>query len=47
MNKIIGVTECLISLASHNCGFESRQVLMILTCDEAVQLAYGGSCNNK
>jgi hypothetical protein len=26
-------------LALHHCGFESRQGLLILTCEEAIQLA--------
>jgi hypothetical protein len=30
-------------LAPHRCGFESRQVLWILACEEAIQLAYGTS----
>jgi hypothetical protein len=30
-------------LAPHHCGFESRQGLWILSCDEANQLAYGTS----
>jgi hypothetical protein len=30
-------------LASHCCGFESRQGLWILSCEEAIQLAYGTS----
>jgi hypothetical protein len=30
-------------LVPHHCGFESRQGLWILTCDEAIQLAYGTS----
>jgi hypothetical protein len=28
-------------LALHHCGFESHQVLWILSCEEAIQLAYG------
>jgi hypothetical protein len=31
------------SLAPHRCGFESRQGLLILSCDETIQLAYGTS----
>ena len=31
----------LESLALHHCGFESHQVLGILSCDEAIQLSYG------
>jgi hypothetical protein len=27
-------------LALHGCGFESRQGLLILSCEEAIQLAY-------
>jgi hypothetical protein len=27
-------------LAPHRCGFESRQGLWILACEEAIQLAY-------
>jgi hypothetical protein len=30
-------------LAPHRCGFESRQGLCILSCEEAIQLAYGKS----
>jgi hypothetical protein len=30
-------------LAPHRCGFESRQGLRILSCEEAIQLAYGMS----
>jgi hypothetical protein len=30
-------------LAPHCCGFESRQGLCILSCEEAIQLAYGTS----
>jgi hypothetical protein len=30
-------------LASHHCGFESRQGLWIPSCEEAIQLAYGTS----
>jgi hypothetical protein len=30
-------------LAPHRCGFESRQGLRILSCEEAIQLAYGTS----
>jgi hypothetical protein len=30
-------------LAPHRCGFESRQGLWILSCEEAIQLAYGTS----
>jgi hypothetical protein len=30
-------------LAPHHCGFESRQGLWILSCEEAIQLAYGTS----
>jgi hypothetical protein len=30
-------------LAPHLCGFESRQGLWILSCEEAIQLAYGTS----
>jgi hypothetical protein len=30
-------------LAPHRCGFESRQGLWILSCEEATQLAYGTS----
>jgi hypothetical protein len=30
-------------LALHRCGFESRQGLWILSCEEAIQLAYGTS----
>ena len=33
----------LESLAPHRCGFESRQEVWILSCDEAIQLAYGTS----
>jgi hypothetical protein len=29
--------------APHLCGFESRQGLWILSCEEAIQLAYGTS----
>jgi hypothetical protein len=29
------------SLAPHRCGFESGQGLWILSCEEAIQLAYG------
>ena len=31
----------LESLATHRCGFESCQRLWILSCEEAMQLAYG------
>jgi hypothetical protein len=31
------------SLAPHSCGFESRQGLWILSCEEAIQLANGTS----
>jgi hypothetical protein len=31
------------SLALHRCGFESGQGLWILSCEEAIQLAYGTS----
>jgi hypothetical protein len=31
------------SLAPHRCGLESRQGLWILSCKEAIQLAYGTS----
>jgi hypothetical protein len=27
-------------LAPHRCGFESRQGLLVLSCEEAIQLAY-------
>jgi hypothetical protein len=30
-------------LAPHRCGFESRQGLWILLCEEAIKLAYGTS----
>jgi hypothetical protein len=30
-------------LAPHRCGFESRKELWILSCEEAIQLAYGTS----
>jgi hypothetical protein len=30
-------------LAPHRCEFESRQGLWILSCEEAIQLAYGTS----
>jgi hypothetical protein len=30
-------------LACHRCGFESRQGLWILSCEGAIQLAYGTS----
>jgi hypothetical protein len=30
-------------LAPHRCGFESRHGLWILSCEEAIQLAYGTS----
>jgi hypothetical protein len=30
-------------LVPHRCGFESRQGLWILLCEEAIQLAYGTS----
>jgi hypothetical protein len=30
-------------LASHRCGFKSRQVLWLLSCGEAIKLAYGSS----
>jgi hypothetical protein len=30
-------------LAPNRCGFESRQGLWILSCEEAIQLAYGTS----
>jgi hypothetical protein len=30
-------------LAPHRCGFESREGLWILSCEEAIQLAYGMS----
>jgi hypothetical protein len=30
-------------LAPHRCGFESRQGFWILSCEEAIQLAYGTS----
>jgi hypothetical protein len=30
-------------LALHRCGFKSRQGLLILSCEEAIQLAYGTS----
>jgi hypothetical protein len=31
------------TLAPHHCGFESRQRLWILSCEEAIELAYGKS----
>ena len=31
----------LDSLSSHRCGFEFRQGLWILPCDEAIQVPYG------
>jgi hypothetical protein len=31
------------TLAPHRCGFESRQGLWILSCEEAIQLVYGTS----
>jgi hypothetical protein len=30
-------------LAPYRCGFESRQGLWILSCEEVIQLAYGTS----
>jgi hypothetical protein len=30
-------------LAPNRCGFESRQGVWILSCEEAIQLAYGTS----
>ena len=33
----------LESLAPHRCGFEFCQGLWILSCEEAIQLAYGTS----
>jgi hypothetical protein len=30
-------------LAPHRCGFETGQGLWILSCEEAIQLAYGTS----
>jgi hypothetical protein len=30
-------------LAPHRCGFESRQGIWILSCEEAIKLAYGTS----
>jgi hypothetical protein len=30
-------------IAPHLCGFESRQGIWILSCEEAIQLAYGTS----
>jgi hypothetical protein len=30
-------------LAPHRCGFESRQELWVLSCEEAIQLVYGSS----
>jgi hypothetical protein len=37
--KVIGFKP----LAPHRCGFESWQGLWILSCEEAIQLAYGTS----
>ena len=37
------IDHCIIiskSLAPHCCGFESRQQLWNLSCEEAIQLAY-------
>jgi hypothetical protein len=42
-NSLILHTNLLIPLAPHRCGFESRQGLWILSCEEAIQLAYGTS----
>ena len=38
---ICGRVVDLKSLASDHCGFDSRQGLWILSCEEAIQLAYG------
>jgi hypothetical protein len=31
----------VVDFNPHRCGFESRQGLWILSCEEAIQLAYG------
>ena len=38
--RVVRVVD-LDSLAPHYCGFESRQGLWILLCEEAIQLDYG------
>jgi hypothetical protein len=40
--RVVKVAD-LKPLAPHRCGFESRQGLWILSCEEAIQLAYGTS----
>jgi hypothetical protein len=35
--------KIIVSLAPHRCGFESRPGLWILSCEVAIQLAYGTS----
>ena len=39
----VGRVVDLESLAPHRCGFESHQELSILSCEEAIQLAFGTS----
>jgi hypothetical protein len=39
IRNLIKVVD-LKALALHRCGFESRQGLMILSCEEAIKLAY-------
>jgi hypothetical protein len=40
--RVVKVID-FIPLAPHRCGFESRQGLWILSCEEAIQLVYGMS----
>jgi hypothetical protein len=40
----VSIPECIsLPLAPQRCGYESRQGLWILSCEEATQLAYGTS----
>jgi hypothetical protein len=43
LNQILTYDKIVKPLAPHRCGFESRQGLWILSCVEAIQLAYGTS----
>jgi hypothetical protein len=40
--RVVNVVD-FKQLAPHRCGFESRQGLCILSCEEAIKLAYGTS----
>jgi hypothetical protein len=40
--QVVKVVEFKL-LAAHRCGFVSRQRLWILSCEKAIQLAYGTS----